>query len=78
MNTEQQSNYDRLIFSASNDRQSVEFCYVLDGPGTFHLKVLGSTLSLEEMKGKSFSFLWPFIPNGTNLSPGRKFLIING
>ena len=47
--------YDRLIFSAANDRKSIEFCYVLDGPGTFHLEILGSTLSLEEMKGRAQS-----------------------
>jgi tRNA(Ile)-lysidine synthase len=47
--------YDRLIFSVANERKSEGYCYVLNGPGTFHLEVLGSTISLQEMKKRSVS-----------------------
>jgi tRNA(Ile)-lysidine synthase len=47
--------YDRLIFSVANERKSEGYCYVLAGPGTFHLEVLASTISLQEMKKRSVS-----------------------
>ncbi len=42
--------YDKLIFARVRvkDRKFKGFCYSMDGPGTFHLKALKNTISLEE------------------------------
>ncbi len=41
--------YDKLIFTSPKESKCQDFCYFLEGPGTFHLKALGATLSLKEM-----------------------------
>ncbi len=44
--------YDHLIFSASVKRKPLPFHYTLDGPGTYDLKEIGRSLSVEEIKNR--------------------------
>jgi len=45
--------YDHLIFSASVKRKPRPFHYTLDGPGTYDLKEIGRTISVEESKNRT-------------------------
>jgi tRNA(Ile)-lysidine synthase len=44
--------YDHLIFSASVKRNPLPFHYTLHGPGTYDLKEIGRSLSVEEIKNR--------------------------
>ena len=44
--------YDHLIFSASTKRKPLPFHYTLDGPGTYDLKEIGRSISVEEIKNR--------------------------
>ena len=44
--------YDHLIFSASVKKKPRPFHYALVGTGTYHLKEIGKTISVEEIKNR--------------------------
>lgn len=79
--------YDRLVFTAAKDKGPEDFCYFLDGPGTFELTALGRTISLEELEKVPLSDIeasqWTAYLNADHLSyplmirnfrPGDKFI----
>jgi tRNA(Ile)-lysidine synthase len=45
--------YNHLIFSALDKRKPRPFHYTLDGPGTYDLKEIGRTISVEESKNRT-------------------------
>jgi tRNA(Ile)-lysidine synthase len=42
--------YDHLIFSAQEERKPRPFHYTIDGPGTYDLKEIGRSISVEQIK----------------------------
>jgi tRNA(Ile)-lysidine synthase len=79
--------YDRLVFTVRKDKKSEGFCYSLDGPGTFHLDALESTISLEEMEKRAIEDMdispWTVFLNADHLTyplmirnflPGDRFV----
>ena len=44
--------YDHLIFSALDKRKPLPFHYTLDDPGTYDLKEIGRSISVEEIKDR--------------------------
>jgi len=79
--------YDRLVFSATTRPRRPDFHYLLDGPGTYHIKEIDRTLVLEEVEGPPE---FPFPPSPftayldadkieyplvlRNLKPGDRFI----
>ena len=48
--------YDGLVFSRQEKKALDVFSYTLDGPGTFHLEVLGCTASVRECEKTAMSY----------------------
>jgi tRNA(Ile)-lysidine synthase len=47
--------YDRLIFSGGLEERSDDFYYLLDGPGTTHIREIDRSISLFELKPETVS-----------------------